>query len=304
MNTMEQAQSAPAKIVVSTILLSKPGIILSVAFTGFAGIVLANRGLPSVSLLILALVSLLLSAAGSAILNNVLDKQIDVLMNRLSKRVDALEAVGVRTAVAIASVFIIISLFISFYYLNVVNALLTIAALLSYTLLYTLYLKRSSPYGTILGGLPGALPVLIGYSAINPAIGAEGYILFAFMMLWQPPHFWALAQKYKLDYKKAGVPVMPVALGTKFTNVMILLYSISLLPLTLSLWLLGYTTIFFAIFAVISGVYFDYVIIWSAIKNRGYGRAFGVSIIYMLVIMASLILDLIFNPTHSGILNL
>ncbi len=304
MNTMEQAQSAPAKIVVSTILLAKPGIILSVAFTGFAGIMLANRGIPSLSLLVLALVSLLLSAAGSAILNNVLDKQIDILMNRLSKRVDALEAVGVKTAVVIASVFIVISMFISFYYLNVVNALLTIAALLSYTLLYTLYLKRSSPYGTILGGLPGALPVLIGYSAVQPAIGADGYILFIFMMLWQPPHFWALAQKYKLDYKKAGVPVMPVALGTKFTNVMILLYSISLLPLSLSLWFLGYASIFFAIFAVISGVYFDYVIIWSTINNKGYGRAFGVSIIYMLVIMATLIVDMVFHSSQTGLLSI
>jgi len=304
MNTIQQAQSAPAKIVVSTILLSKPGIILSVAFTGFAGMVMANRGIPSISLLLLAVVSLLLSAAGSAILNNVLDKQIDVLMNRLSKRVDALEAVGEKTAVLIASVFIAVSLFISFYYLNVVNALLTIAALLSYTLLYTLYLKRSSPYGTILGGLPGALPVLIGYAAVNPDIGIDGFILFAFMMLWQPPHFWALAQKYRLDYKKAGVPVMPVALGTKFTNVMILLYSIALMPLSLSLWFLGYCTIFYAIFAVISGVYFDYVMIRSAVKNKGYGRAFGVSIIYMLVIMASLILDMTFNPAHAFMLNL
>lgn len=301
---MQQAQSAPAKIVVSTILLAKPGIIVSVAFTGFAGMVLANQGIPSLSLLVLAIVSLLLSAGGSAILNNVLDQEIDILMNRLSKRVDALEAVGVKTAVAIASVFIIISLFISFYYLNVVNALLTIAALLSYTLLYTLYLKRSSPYGTILGGLPGALPVLIGYSAVQPAIGPDGYILFIFMMLWQPPHFWALAQKYKLDYEKAGVPVMPVALGAKFTNVMILLYSISLLPLTLSLWLLGYTTIFFAILAVISGVYFDYVIIRSALKDKGYGTAFGVSIIYMLVIMGALILDMIFHSSQVGVLNL
>lgn len=301
---MEQVQSAPAKIVVSTILLSKPGIILSVAFTGFAGMALANRGIPSISLLILAIVSLLLSAAGSAILNNVLDKQIDVLMNRLSKRVDALEAVGEKTAVVIASVFIVISLFISFYYLNVLNALLTIAALLSYTLLYTLYLKRSSPFGTILGGLPGALPVLIGYSAVNPDIGVDGYILFTFMMLWQPPHFWALAQKYKLDYKKAGVPVMPVVLGTKFTNVMILLYSISLLPISLSLWFLGYCTIFYAIFAIISGVYFDYVIIRCTLRDTGYGKAFGVSILYMLIIMVSLILDMAFNPAHAILLNL
>ena len=301
MNTIGHIDRAPAKIVVSTILLSKPGIILSVAFTGFAGMVLANRGLPSPGLTAAAVISLLLSAAGSAILNNVLDKQIDSLMSRLSKRVDALEVVGERTATVISLVFITISLFISFYYLNAVNGALIVAAILSYTLLYTLYLKRSSPYGTILGGLPGALPVLVGYTAVNPHIGVDGIILFSFMMLWQPPHFWALAQKYKLDYKKAGVPVMPVALGTKFTNVMILLYSISLLPLSLSLWILHYCSDYYAVFAILSGLYFEYVMIRSAVRNTDYGKAFGTSIIYMLIIMLSLILDLSFGSANSAI---
>ncbi|MEX1000193.1 MAG: heme o synthase [Thermodesulfobacteriota bacterium] len=292
---MERVERAPSNIVVSTVLLSKPGIIVSVAFTGFAGIVLAAKGLPSLSVIVLTIIALLLSAAGSAILNNVLDKQIDLLMNRLSKRAQALEVVGEKTAVAIAGLFIIISLFISFYYLNYIVALLIIAAILSYTLLYTLYLKRSSPYGTILGGLPGALPVLIGYAAIQPDIGLDGYILFAFMMLWQPPHFWALAQKYKLDYKKAGVPVMPVAMGAKFTNIMILIYSISLLPLSLSFWFLGYASAYFAILAIIFGGYFEYIIIKCTVTNSGYGKAFATSIFYMLGIMAALILDLSFN---------
>lgn len=296
---MEQVESAPSNIVVSTVLLSKPGIIVSVAFTGFAGIVLAAKGLPSLSIIVLTIIALLLSAGGSAILNNVLDKQIDLLMNRLSKRAQALEAVGEKTAILIASLFILISLFISFYYLNYIVALLIIAAILSYTLLYTLYLKRSSPYGTILGGLPGALPVLIGYAAIQPNIGLDGYILFAFMMLWQPPHFWALAQKYKLDYKKAGVPVMPVAMGAKFTNIMILIYSISLLPLSLSFWFLGYTSAYFAILAIIFGGYFEYVIIKSTVTNSGYGKAFATSIFYMLGIMAALILDLSVNSGNT-----
>ena len=299
MNTIGEVDRAPAKIVVSTILLSKPGIILSVAFTGFAGMVLANRGLPPLSLTILTVVSLLLSAAGSAILNNVLDKQIDTLMSRLSKRVDALEVVGEKTATIISLIFIAVALVISFYYLNPVNGALIIAAILSYTLLYTLYLKRSSPYGTILGGLPGALPVLVGYSAVKPHIGIDGIILFIFMMLWQPPHFWALAQKYKLDYEKAGVPVMPVALGSKFTNIMILLYSVSLLPLSLSLWALRFCSDYYAVFAIIAGIYFEYVIIRSALKNTGYGKAFGASIVYMLVIMLSIILDLSFGSANA-----
>ncbi len=302
MNTMEHIDRGPSNIVVSTVLLTKPGIILSVAFTGFAGMVLASRGFPSISLTAEALLSLLLSAAGAAIINNVLDSRIDVLMSRLNKRVDALAVIGEKAAIAIAFVFIAVSLFVSFYYLNVVNAALTIAAILSYALLYTLYLKRSSPYGTILGGLPGALPVLIGYAAVNPALGADAIILFTFMMLWQPPHFWALAQKYKIDYKKAGIPVMPVALGTKYTNVMIVLYSISLFPLTLSLWFLGYCSIYYAIFAVISGLYFEYVIIKSALNNTGYGKAFGASILYMLIIMAALILDVGFNSPNAIVL--
>lgn len=302
MNTMEHIDRGPSNIVVSTVLLTKPGIILSVAFTGFAGMVLASRGFPSISLTAEALLSLLLSAAGAAIINNVLDSRIDVLMSRLNKRVDALAVIGEKAAIAIAFVFISVSLFVSFYYLNVVNAALTIAAILSYALLYTLYLKRSSPYGTILGGLPGALPVLIGYAAVNPALGADAIILFTFMMLWQPPHFWALAQKYKIDYKKAGIPVMPVALGTKYTNVMIVLYSISLFPLTLSLWFLGYCSIYYAIFAVISGLYFEYVIIKSALNNTGYGKAFGASILYMLIIMAALILDVGFNSPNAIVL--
>jgi protoheme IX farnesyltransferase len=299
---MEQAEKAQSNIVVSTVLLSKPGIIVSVAFTGFAGMVVAARGLPSLSLIVLTMLALLLSAAGSAILNNVLDKQLDVLMDRLNKRAQALEVVGEKTAILIAGLMIIISLIVSFYYLNYVSAVLIIAAILSYTLLYTLYLKRSSPFGTILGGLPGALPVLIGYAAVQPDIGLDGYILFAFMMLWQPPHFWALAQKYKLDYKKAGVPVMPVAMGTKFTNIMILIYSVSLLPLSLSFWFLGYASAYYAILAIIFGGYFEYVIIKSTITNSGYGRAFAISIFYMLGIMAALILDLSFNQgATSGI---
>jgi protoheme IX farnesyltransferase len=253
--------------------------------------VLAHGGIPPLAPILLGILSLLLSAAGAAILNNILDKQIDVLMERLGRRVEALNIVGEKTALVIAISAIAISLFISFYFLNAVNGILIIAAILSYTLLYTLYLKRSSPYGTIPGGLPGALPVLIGYSAIKPGLGIDGIILFLIMILWQPPHFWALAQKYKNDYKNAGVPVMPVALGTKYTNIFMLLYSLSLFPLSLSLWFLGYCSSFYAVVAIISGVYFQYAIIRSVITNSNYGKAFGVSILYMLVIMAALIID-------------
>lgn len=289
---MENILRQPGKIATSTLLLLKPRIILSVAFTGFAAMVLAFQGTPPIDKTFYCISSLLLSAGGAAILNNILDKEVDILMSRLNKRVEAMQIVGERFAVFIAVSFIVISLFISFYLINVVNGILIIAAILSYTLLYTLYLKRSSPYGTILGGIPGALPVLIGFSAIKPELGLGGLILFLFMILWQPPHFWALAQKYKEDYRSAGVPVMPVVLGTKYTNVLMLIYAVSLLPLSLSLWFFGYSSAYYAILAIIFGIYFEYVFIKCAVTNSGYGKAFGVSILYMLVIMLSLVFDI------------
>lgn len=289
---MENILRQPAKIATSTLLLLKPRIILSVAFTGFAAMVLAFQGTPPIDKTFYCISSLLLSAGGAAILNNILDKRVDILMSRLNKRVEAMQIVGERFAIFIAASFILISLFISFYLINIVNGILIVAAILSYTLLYTLYLKHSSPYGTILGGIPGALPVLIGFSAINPQLGLSGLILFLFMILWQPPHFWALAQKYKEDYRNAGVPVMPVVLGSKYTNILTLIYALSLLPLSLSLWYFGYNSAYYAIVAIIVGVYFEYVFIKCALSNSGYGKAFGVSILYMLVIMLSLVFDI------------
>ncbi len=292
---MENNTRPKGKIVVSAIVLSKPGIILSVAFTGYAGMVVAMEGIPNATITFLGLISLLFSAAGSAILNNVLDKSLDEKMERLNKRVQALEILGDKNAVIISSALVLFSLFISAAYLNFINTLLIITAILSYTLLYTLFLKRSSPFGTVLGGIPGALPVLIGYSAIKPGIEIEGAILFTFMMLWQPPHFWALAQKYKDDYSKAGIPVMPVVFGTKYTDIMILLYSLSLIPLCLTLWLTGLSSAYFAVFSLLVGGYFEYTVVKSILKKDNYGRVFSTSIIYLLLIMCSLIVDIALN---------
>lgn len=289
---LKESDKTLKNVLVSLVLLIKPGIILSVTFTGFAGMVLANRGIPSNDIILFGILSLFLSASGSAILNNIFDRQIDIMMERLSRRVEALRVVGEKEAVSISVLFISISLFISFLFINYVNGALIIAAILSYTFLYTLYLKRFSPYGTIPGGIPGALPVLIGYSAVNPKIGIDGIILFLIMMLWQPPHFWALAQKYKEEYKRAGIPVMPVIMGTRYTNILMLIYSLSLLPLSLSLWFFGYCSVYYAISAVILGVYFEYVILQSVRKSANYGKAFGVSILYILILMASLIIDI------------
>ena len=291
MNEMEK--KSMGTMAVSAIILSKPGIIISVAFTGLAGMVVANRALPSGQAVFLCVISLLLSAGGAAILNNLLDKKIDRQMTRLNKRVEALRTLGDRNAWVISILMMVVALAVSFSYFNYVNAALILLAILSYTLIYTLFLKRTSPFGTILGGIPGALPVLIGYTAIKPVPQFDAIIVFVFMMLWQPPHFWVLAQKYRKDYEKAGINVLPVALGTKYTNMLILIYSLSLIPLTFILWLTGTNTVYFAAFAAICGIYFNYLVVKSVLGNRGYGKAFSASIIYMLLIMLGIVIDIL-----------
>ena len=124
-----QRKGTGVNIFTSTLILLKPGIILSVGFTGFTGMVLANRGIPSLELLLIGLASLLLSAAGAAILNNLLDRRIDTHMNRLSKRVEALQIVGGKTALTLAIIFILTSLFLSFRFINTLNGILTLVAI-------------------------------------------------------------------------------------------------------------------------------------------------------------------------------
>ena len=303
----ETEKKSVGTMAVSAIILSKPGIIISVAFTGLAGMVVANRALPPAQAVFLCVISLLLSAGGAAILNNLLDKKIDKQMTRLNKRVEALRILGDRNAWVISILMMVVALAVSFSYFNYVNTALILLAILSYTLIYTLFLKRTSPFGTILGGIPGALPVLIGYTAIKPVLQLDAIIVFVFMMLWQPPHFWVLAQKYRKDYEKAGINVLPVALGTKYTNMLILIYSLSLIPLTFILWLTGTNTVYFAAFAAISGIYFNYLVIKSVLANRGYGKAFSASIIYMLLIMLGIVVDILvksLSPVERVIGNL
>ena len=277
----------------SAVLIAKPGIAAAVAVAGMAGMVLAEGGGPPPRTLLFCLASILLAASGSAILNGIFDSRMDSRMPRLSGRVAALRRVGPRGALALALLLIASGLFLAYRFLNGTAALLVLCAILSYTVLYTLFLKRRSPYGTIPGGIPGALPVLIGYSAVSGRIGPDGWILFLVMLLWQPPHFWALALKYQDQYRDAGVPVLPVVRGEPYTRVLIFLYAVALLPMTLALWAFGYCSGLFAAAAVLLWAGFLASSYRNAVARRRYGRAFGASIVYLMGLFAALVGDIL-----------
>lgn len=277
----------------SAVLIAKPGISAGVAVAGLSGMVLARRGLPDPSVALVCLASILLAASGAAILNGIFDASTDARMPRLSGRVAAMNRVGRRGASFFAASAILSGLWLSYRYLNGMAALLVLAAVLFYSLLYTLYLKRRSPYGTIPGGVPGALPVLIGYSAVSGGVGLDGWILFLVMLLWQPPHFWALALKHQQEYREAGIPVLPVVRGEPYTRVLIFLYLVALLPLSLALWAFGYCSGWFAAFAGVLWGAFLLLSYRNAVSRPRYGRAFGASIAYLMFLLAAVIADVV-----------
>ena len=285
------------KYLKAVISLAKPNIILSVGLTGFTGIVIAQDGAPPLTTALLTLLCLIFSAAGSAMVNNLIERENDQLMERLEGRVKALKLVGVKNLSMIAAFLLTTSLALSVIFINLLNFSLILLAILSYTVYYTMFLKKSSPFGTVLGGIPGALPVIIGYSAIQPELSIayiDIVVLFLFMMMWQPPHFWALAQHLLDDYEKGGFPTMPIVYGQEYTNYLIMIYSLALLPISLYFWIVGICSNFYGVMAIALGASFLYLVFLSFKQKKHYKSVFLFSILYMLLLNIFISIDIIF----------
>jgi protoheme IX farnesyltransferase len=285
---------SPVESIAAFFLLMKPGIVTAVLLAGFTGMVLAGRGWPDATLCIVCLLSLFLAAAGSAMINCVLDAEPDRRMARLQTRVAALEKAGRGRVLATALTGIAASFALAILYLNPLVCILILGAVLSYTLLYTLRCKRRSPWGAVTGGIPGALPVLIGYAASANSIGLDSVILFTVMLLWQPPHFWALALEYRRDYRAAGVPVLALTHGERYTRILILLYVTALLPSSLSLWLFGFCSAWYAACALAGGIAFLAACWFFICGNRRFAMAFSASILYLMLLFTAIVGDICF----------
>ena len=281
-------------LLTSAVLLAKPGILTLTVLAGFTGMVMATGGLPDGRTCVPCLLSMLMAAAGSAMINGVLDASLDMRMQRVQARVEAMAELGRTRVVFIAAGLMGISTVISLVYLNFLTAVLIMAAALGYIFPYTLWLKRCSPFGVVPGGIPGALPVLIGATAVIQNVRPDVLILFFILLLWQPPHFWILALKYRDDYRAAGVPVLPVVMGLPYTKVMILIFVAALIPASLMLGLLGYCSTWCAIFVFLSGMLFAATCYCYIIKSARFDRAFTASIWYLALLFLAIITDICF----------
>jgi len=213
--------------------LTKPGIVSLVLITTLGGLYLGSRGELEPQLVFWTLLGTGLGAAGSAVLNMVIDRDVDALMGRTAHRPLPRGAVEPKKALLLGIGLQLLSYAVLLTFVGLLPALLVALASFSYVVLYSLLLKRKSHLATEIGGISGALPPVVGYAASAGTLDANALALFLLMFFWQPPHFWVLAIKYRRDYERAGIPTLPVSKGINSAKLRTLLYTFALFPVSL-----------------------------------------------------------------------
>jgi protoheme IX farnesyltransferase len=245
-------------------LLTKPRIIELLLVTTVPTMFIAARGVPSPWLMAATLFGGALSAASANVLNCYLDRDIDALMRRTARRPLPAHRVDPGDALRFGLVLGVAGFVWLWATVNLLSAVLATSAILFYVFVYTLGLKRRSTQNIVIGGAAGAVPVLVGWSAVTGRVGLPALVLFAIIFYWTPPHFWALSLRYKDDYAAAGVPMLPVVRGARETSTQILYYTVLLVAVTLLLYPAGRMGALYLATAVALGGAF----IWRALELR------------------------------------
>jgi protoheme IX farnesyltransferase len=215
------------------VALTKPRIINLLLVTTVPTMVVAERGLPSLWLVVATIVGGTLAAGGANAVNMYVDRDIDQVMKRTRHRPLATGAVSPRAALVFAVGLEVAAFVLLWTAVNLLSAVLAVAACLFYVFVYTLWLKRTSSHNIVIGGAAGAVPVLIGWSSVTGTLDWPPVILFGVIFYWTPPHFWALAIRYRDDYAQVDVPMLPVVASLRKTSLRILVYTLLLVALTL-----------------------------------------------------------------------
>jgi len=224
--------------------------------------IVANEGMPSLTLILLTLLGGTLAAAGANTINCYIDRDIDGIMARTRERPLPAGTIAPTSALMFGILLGTISFVILAVGVNLLSAALALAALAFYVLVYTIWLKRSTVQNIVIGGAAGAMPPLVGWAAVTGSLGWPALVLFGIIFLWTPPHFWALAMRYRNDYARAGVPMLPVVRGEDETARQIVGYSVVLVATTLLLVPVAGMGVLYFVAALALGGWF----LWLAIR--------------------------------------
>jgi protoheme IX farnesyltransferase len=274
--------------------LAKPRIALVVLITTFAGMWLAAGATLSFSLVFYTLLGTLLASASAGVLNNYIDRDIDILMSRTAHRATAAGRVEPQHVLYIGLGLAGTAFLILVLTSNLLAASLAIGTIYFYVVIYTMWLKRRTDLCTEIGGVAGALPPIIGWAAVTGDIGLPAILCFLIMFIWQPPHFWVLALLRKDEYRKAGIPMLPVTAGVKITKAKMLLYTAALLPCTMSLFLVGSTGPYYLTITSIAGlVYLGWTVDFARrpLDRKNALNLFLFSIAYILLVFSVMFID-------------
>jgi len=235
--------------------LMKPRVMFLAVFTAFVGMTIAPVPLNPV-LALIAIVAIAAGAGAAGALNMWYDADIDAVMTRTARRPIPRGRIGRGEAFAFGLVLACYAVAALAVALNVAAAALLAFTIFFYVVVYTLWLKRHTPQNIVIGGAAGALPPVVGWASATGGIGLEPVILFLIIFLWTPPHFWPLSLNRADEYRRAGVPVLPVVAGRAATTLQILIYSVLLVPTSLLPWALGYAGALYGVVALASGAVF------------------------------------------------
>jgi protoheme IX farnesyltransferase len=274
--------------------LTKPRVVMLIVFTAIVGMFLAVPSWPDLQALLFGTLGIGLASSSAAVFNHVLDHRTDILMMRTRGRPLPQGKLTEKAALTFALVLCVISMFILWFLVNPLTAVLTFASLIGYAVVYTVFLKRATPQNIVIGGAAGAAPPLLGWTAVTGEVTSSALLLFLIIFVWTPPHFWALAIARKEEYEKVGIPMLPVTHGDEYTRLSILLYTILLTLITVVPYLTGMSgVIYLSVALVLDGMFLSYAIR----MRRTPGdllipmQAFKFSITYLGVLFTALLVD-------------
>ncbi|MCK5122244.1 MAG: heme o synthase [Methylococcales bacterium] len=273
--------------------LCKPKVVLLIIFTAIVGMLLAVPGMPPLDLAIYGTLGIGLASSSAAAINHFIDQKADAEMARTQNRPLPTGDLNSRNVLIFAGIIGLLAMIILVVFVNTLTAVLTFISLMGYAIVYTVYLKHMTPQNIVIGGAAGAAPPVLGWCAITGEIHPHALLLFLIIFVWTPPHFWALAVAKREEYAKAGIPMLPVTHGAKFTRLQILLYTVLLFIVTLLPYLTGMSGLIYLATALILGLGFIYYAIkmMRHTDNKTAMKTFFYSINYLMIMFAALLVD-------------
>lgn len=276
--------------------LTKPRVVQLIVFCALIGMVLAVPGLPDwqdVGLAVLACLGIWLVAGAAAAFNCVVEQQIDAKMKRTAWRPTAKGELGNWQTLSFSAILCAIGSAILYVWVNPLTMWLTFATFVGYAIVYTVLLKPLTPQNIVIGGASGAMPPVLGWAAMTGEVSPESLVLCLIIFLWTPPHFWALALYRVEDYRKSGLPMLPVTHGSEFTRLQILLYTFILFAACLMPFMLRMSGWFYLVAAVILNLGFCAyaVALWREYSDALARKTFRFSLIHLSLLFAALLID-------------